>query len=696
MKREIKRLFAMFLTIVLMVCGIFNCGVTESNAEEAALADEDSNSIVMKENTELSSDESVEVSYNITSKWSGHYNMDVTLVNVSGEMIDDWEMCFDFKDKIENIWNAKVVECEEGQSVTIKNVDWNQDIDADKSVTFGMTVSYQGEIEFPQECYLTRECSEVDDDDYSIEYIQHSKWDEHVNGEIIITNTGKQRIEDWKLDFETSNTVKEIENIWNAKLIEIDEGSEAGSYCQVDNATYNQNIEPGQSVRFGFIVKCDGDLKIEETTLYHMLNAEYEDDIDETLDDIIDPDNPNWEPRYDLDDFDTYEEYEEYCNRIGYHPQINMYARAKAKINSVEPSVRTKIVAEVKEKTRGKAIQSYLWDDNNLLTLFRKQQNAAKGKKLTAKQKETNNSVLFCKTTRDESGDYNANQKNVVKMLKFSHGQSFERCNIGGGKKYMMAAGATDGKQGWSKSVAFINASTLLSAKKTINYTNNKHVKRITGFKYLVDRELSKNCKIERIDAALSTTKSDFLIVWIKIRHDNKRILALFDMNAIEQELYKKGNKGYYSLKSKKLRDKALVLITSESKNKLQPNESFQSIEVSDEYKSSGSSARKWKIYITSGNEGKKQPLTLTRAVLSLNSGSKKTAGKIDDFCKVNVNIPHNEQGQKILSGACELEGCHIKGEELQFLMTKSNVEDSNYKELKVEQYIVGLDKHFK
>lgn len=82
-----------------------------------------------------------------------------------------------------------------------------------------------------------------------------------------------------------------------------------------------------------------------------------------------------------------------------------------------------------------------------------------------------------------------------------------------------------------------------------------------------------------------------------------------------------------------------------------------------------------------------------------LNDSNKKRSATITNFCSVNVSIPHNERGVEILSGTCELEGCHIKGEELQFIMTKSNLEDeenNSYKELKVEQYIVGLDKHFK
>lgn len=691
-KRNINKIL---LSLALMF-SLFISGIFQSCTELKAINSDDKD----KEKCVcvLSDDELVEVIYDVTSKWDHHYNMNVTIKNVSGTMIDDWEMYFDFNDKIQNIWNARIVENEAGENVVIHNADWNQDINIDESVTFGMTVRYDGEIEFPKECFLTREQSEVDEKNYVVEYSQNGKWDNHVNGSIKITNLGIERIEDWKLDFETSIVVNDIENIWNAKLIDIDDGIDEGSYCQVDNATYNQNIEPGQSIEFGFIAKCDGDIKIEESTLYSMVNVDYE---DEDEDETIDLENPYWEPRYNLDDFDTYEEYEEYCNEIGYKPKFGSYARARTKTNSVEPFVKAEIVANVESGKKGKAIQSYLWDnEDQLLTLFRKPRNVEKNKMPNSKQKKANNSVFFSKAVKTKAGYYLTNQEKEAstQMFGFSHGQSFEKFSVGDCKKYMMGAGATDGKNGWSKSVAFID-SELLSESKKIVY--GKKTKRITGFKYLVDHSLTKDPQVVRLDAALSSD-GKYLVTWMQAKSCNQRIIALLDMSVIKNELYGKRNRNSYSLSSKKLREKALVLVANDSASKLHPNQSFQSIEVSDEYTSKDSKKRKWKIYITSGNEGKRQPLTLTRAVLT----KEKDTAKITDFCSVNVKVPHNKQGEKILSETCELEGCHIKGEELQFLMTKSNLDkeeknkehkkDNEYKELKVVQYIVGLDKHFK
>lgn len=684
-KIEIKKMLAMLLVLTLVVCGTFNSGVVTSNAEEVTETDEfeeedcedtEEDFENCDEETELSCDETVEVTYNITSKWDGHYNIDVTLVNISGEVIDDWEMCFEFKDKIENIWNAKVVECEEGESVVIKNADWNQDINVDNSVTFGMTVSYEGEIELPQECYLTRERCEVDEEDYSIEYIQHSKWEGYVNGQIVIINTGNQRIEDWKLDFETTEFFKGIENIWNAKLLDIYEDT----YCQIDNATYNQNIEPGQSVEFGFIAKCDGDFAIKKTTLYNMNNVEYEDGTN--VDEIIDPDSDDWEPDCDLDDFDTYEEYVEYLKEIGYFYPSVFSTRSKttaAENFKVTPFVKNELTFKVPKGKKVNALQSYLWDGEKLLTLFRKQ--------------ETPASAYLCQAEKKVSG-YSINQGQYKRMIGFSHGQSLERFTVKKNakklKKYMFCAGAgykgdnstkklekTEG-QGWSKNVVFVDNSDILGTKEYSYKKNYKKIKKIIGLNKVGDVKSA----IKRVDAAISSD-GKVLVVWCSLKNYNKRQVSLYDMGVIKKYLYEKNNL-YYNMSSKKLREDALITTIADSSNILQPNNSFQSIEVSQAF---GDSKNKWQVYITSGNEGKGQNLTITR--FTMTKGEK----KLKNHRLIYVQVPYNKEGTPILTGTCEIEGCHIKGDDLQFILTNSKDALKNIKADKAVQYIVGVKK---
>ena len=264
----------------------------------------------------LNDDESLEVTYNITHEWDGYYGLTITLMNISGYMIDDWELCFDFEDKIEDIWNAKIADYDKkNKKVTIRNADWNRNISAEKKVIFGMIVHYEDEIHLPGECYLTREEFSVDKENYSVQYREISKWNGHVSGQIVITNTGDEKIEDWKLELETDKKLKEFENIRNAKITDIYENT-----YRLNNAGYNRNIEPGHSVELGFIAELKGNFVIKDAELCAMFDVEYDDG--EYVDDGY-VDNPeDWEPKYDLDDFETNEEYEEYLDSIGYDPEL--------------------------------------------------------------------------------------------------------------------------------------------------------------------------------------------------------------------------------------------------------------------------------------------------------------------------------------------------------------------------------------
>ena len=142
----------------------------------------------------------VELSYHINSSWGEHYNVDVTLTNITDEKIDDWEIKLPANFFIENIWNARVMSSEKN-SYTIHNADWNQDIPVEGKVSFGMTIKSDKKPDFPKYCSTTRMCLGVMTE-YKVEYMEYSS-DNHINGKIIITNCGNNRIEDWKLMLET-------------------------------------------------------------------------------------------------------------------------------------------------------------------------------------------------------------------------------------------------------------------------------------------------------------------------------------------------------------------------------------------------------------------------------------------------------------------------------------------------------------
>ena len=265
----------------------------------------------------LDDDELLEVTYDITHEWDGYYGLTITLMNITGYLIDDWELCFDFEDKIEDIWNARIADYDKkNKKVTIRNAGWNRNISAEKKVIFGMIVHYEDEIHLPGECYLTREEFSVDKENYSVEYKETGKWDGHVSGQIVITNTGDEKIEDWKLELKTNKKLKEFENIRNARITGIYENT-----YRLEYAGHNRNIEPGHSVEFGFIAGLKGNFAIKDAVLYEMSDVEYDDG--KYVGGNVCPDGPeNWEPEYDSDDFETNEEYAEYLDSIGYDPEL--------------------------------------------------------------------------------------------------------------------------------------------------------------------------------------------------------------------------------------------------------------------------------------------------------------------------------------------------------------------------------------
>ena len=82
-------------------------------------------------------------------------------------------------------------------------------------------------------------------DDYEITYDVTNSWGNTETIDISITNTGNETIENWMLAYDDFNG--EISNIWDAKVTETDSG-----YQYVRNVGYNANIEPNQSISFGY------------------------------------------------------------------------------------------------------------------------------------------------------------------------------------------------------------------------------------------------------------------------------------------------------------------------------------------------------------------------------------------------------------------------------------------------------------
>ena len=463
----------------------------DENADEDYYDDSDEDEDEIEDDETITSiDDMIDVSFNVTSQWTNHYNADVEITNISGEAIDDWELEFDFKDKIENIWNATITSKEEDTYV-IRNADWNQDIPVDGKVSFGMTVEYSGEIEFPKEILLTKECLIVEGD-YRVEYKENSRWDNHVCGQIVISNNTDHRIEDWKLDL---NSNLDIENIWNAKVV-----SKYGNIYRLDNAQYNQNIEVGQSVEFGFIAKVDGQVIIDDYVLNEMSATEvndedvFEEDDDSIVDDNFDDEVESEEDDDDItypEDFvfepDDFEFYEDYLDHIQRSTKLKTAAQffsipktPKYDVKNVKYRHRLMYVNKKGEKCKDitKSIQNYcIGKDSSLYTI-----QGRKGKK---------KHIVLRKGKYDKNTKTINVSKSYYTLKNFAHGQTFEQFTIvkGSGKNkkeispFILEGNATTM---WGTQLMFVDYDTIknnASSKKNFSF-KKKYGKRLTGLAY--------------------------------------------------------------------------------------------------------------------------------------------------------------------------------------------------------------------
>ena len=79
----------------------------------------------------------------------------------------------------------------------------------------------------------------------NVNYSQVQSWGDGYQGKISITNNGNSSLVNWDLEFDLSN---QITNIWDAELAE----NNNGRYT-VENAAWNREIAPGETVNIGFI-----------------------------------------------------------------------------------------------------------------------------------------------------------------------------------------------------------------------------------------------------------------------------------------------------------------------------------------------------------------------------------------------------------------------------------------------------------
>jgi len=77
-----------------------------------------------------------DVDFTLVSDWGSGFNGEISITNETGGNIDSWSLEFDFPNEITSIWDAEI-EQNQGGSYVISNADWNREISAGETITFG-------------------------------------------------------------------------------------------------------------------------------------------------------------------------------------------------------------------------------------------------------------------------------------------------------------------------------------------------------------------------------------------------------------------------------------------------------------------------------------------------------------------------------------------------------------------------------
>lgn len=144
---------------------------------------------------------------------------------------------------------------------------------------------------------------------FTVKYTIDSQWGNQYTANVVLTNTGDKPIENWELSYESYD---EYSNIWNAMV-----SYRSARIYNIKNAGHNQNIEPKQSVLFGFQASFNKTIDIPKS--YKLLGetAEMDDSeyqvtyniqsqwnngsiINITLHNNSDEDIENWSMKFDL------------------------------------------------------------------------------------------------------------------------------------------------------------------------------------------------------------------------------------------------------------------------------------------------------------------------------------------------------------------------------------------------------------
>ena len=186
------------------------------------------------------------VDYTVVNEWDNGQAVEVKITNTGEESILNWAFKYDAEGKIDNLWNATIVDSDNTDYV-IKNSGWNYEITPNQSVTFGYVLT-DDDFVIPTDFELCSERVEISEG-YDVNVNITNSWDSGVQGELVINNTSDSPVEAWTLTFDTNFV---IDNLWDGRIIE-----NTDTHYTITSEMWTNPIPVDGSTTIGFVgTKC--------------------------------------------------------------------------------------------------------------------------------------------------------------------------------------------------------------------------------------------------------------------------------------------------------------------------------------------------------------------------------------------------------------------------------------------------------
>lgn len=221
--------------------------------------------------------ENYEVEYAVLNEWEGNQSIKITVRNTGTESILNWAVAYRAGGEINGLWNA--VSPKEN---IIKNAGYNYEIEPDKSVSFGYTLSGEN-LELPEKFEIISKRANVTEG-YEVNFDIYDDWGDGFQGAVTVTNTGSEPLEAWTLSFDANFT---IGNSWGGRIIDSTENS-----YTIASEMWTNPIMPNSSSSFGFTAAKEADTKAAADNF--VLTSVI-------IDENAVPENPNEDIDYELD-----------------------------------------------------------------------------------------------------------------------------------------------------------------------------------------------------------------------------------------------------------------------------------------------------------------------------------------------------------------------------------------------------------